>query len=139
MDHLNLIFYIKLLEPRIEDGIIDLPDICRFSSLANIHDVNILFERFKKEVLPVLYRYSPDYFPQFCIRKPDNFYKLIDHINRIDLESEEQDFLGLIYEYIIGRGALPMSTLVELVQLIKEEIPSMIDPLCGAGGLSHST
>jgi type I restriction enzyme S subunit len=149
MDHLNLIFYIRLLEPRIEDGSIDLPDICKFSSLTKIHDENMLFERFKREVLPALYRYSPKYFSQFRIRKPDNLYKLIGHINRIDLEINDRDFLGHIYEYIIGRGTSSMSDdgqyftnrlicqySMELVNpsLDKGNIRSMIDPFCGTGG-----
>lgn len=149
MDHLMFIFYIRLLEPRIKDGSIKLSDSCKFSALARITDPNMLWEKFTSQTLPELAEHSREYFSQFGIRRAENLYKLIGHINRIDLEHTDRDFLGHIFEYIIGRGTSSMSDdgqyftnrpicryAMELVnpQIHKKNVPTMIDPFCGTGG-----
>lgn len=151
LEHLNLILYIRLIEPQIEAGVINLPNFCKFSEIVRIRDTNLLWERFTNGILPEIHQnnITSRYITQFDIKYATTLEKLIGHINRIDLERTDRDFLGHIYEYIIGRGTSSMSDdgqyftnrpicsyAMELVNptLRKDNVPTMIDPFCGTGG-----
>jgi type I restriction-modification system DNA methylase subunit len=153
MEHLNFMFYLKCIEPQIDAGNITLPQCCKFSYLVSITDEHKLFGIFKSQVLPAIYKndVTKDYFARIEIRYPDTLIKLIGHINRIDMNMDK-DFLGSIYEHIIGRGMTTMSDdgqyftarpickyAVDLARQITPiedngKIASMIDPFCGTGG-----
>jgi type I restriction-modification system DNA methylase subunit len=149
MDHLNLFLYLMCIEPQIDAGNIALPECCRFSYLAKIEDENILFDVIKKKVQLEINKnpITKDYFTRIEIQYPETVFNLIKHLNRIDLTIDDKDFLGGIYEYIIGRGMTTMSDdgqyfterqicryAMALSDIKPGVVHTMIDPFCGTGG-----
>lgn len=149
MDHLNLFLYLMCIEPQIDAGNITLPECCRFSYLAKIEDENILFDVIKKKVQLEINKnpVTKDYFTRIEIQYPETVFNLIKHLNRIDLTIDDKDFLGGIYEYIIGRGMTTMSDdgqyfterqicryAMALSDIKPGVVHTMIDPFCGTGG-----
>ena len=88
---------------------------------------------------------------------PDNYYSrlhidtaklasLLDEINRINTDDEENDIIGRVYEYFLGKFALAEGkgkgefyTPKCIVNLIAEMIEPydgiLYDPCCGSGGM----
>lgn len=152
MDHLNLFLYLMCIEPQIESGNIHLSKVCKFSELAKIEEEGKLFDVVKKQVQAEIIKnpVTKDYFTRIEIQYPETVFNLVKHLNRIDMTIDDKDFLGSIYEYIIGRGMTTMSDdgqyfterqickcAMELgsVKLADDgTVDTMIDPFCGTGG-----
>ena len=88
---------------------------------------------------------------------PDNYYSrlhidtaklasLIDEINRINTDDEENDIIGRVYEYFLGKFALaegkgkgefytPKCIVNLIAELIEPYDGILYDPCCGSGGM----
>lgn len=88
---------------------------------------------------------------------PDNYYSrlsldttklgsLLDTINNIDTSDNEQDIIGRVYEYFLGKFALaegkgkgefytPKSIVNLIAELIEPYKGRIYDPCCGSGGM----
>ena len=88
---------------------------------------------------------------------PDNYYSrlhidtaklatLLDEINRINTEDREQDIIGRVYEYFLGKFALaegkgkgefytPKCIVNLIAEMIEPYKGKIYDPCCGSGGM----
>lgn len=88
---------------------------------------------------------------------PDNYYSrlhidtaklasLLDEINKINTNDEENDIIGRVYEYFLGKFALaegkgkgefytPKSILNLIAEMIEPYSGILYDPACGSGGM----
>jgi type I restriction enzyme M protein len=88
---------------------------------------------------------------------PDNYYSrlhidtaklasLLDEINRINTDDKEQDIIGRVYEYFLGKFALaegkgkgefytPKCIVNLIAEMIEPYKGKIYDPCCGSGGM----
>lgn len=88
---------------------------------------------------------------------PDNYYSrlhldtaklasLLDEINKINTDDEENDIIGRVYEYFLGKFALaegkgkgefytPKCIVNLIAELIEPYDGTLYDPCCGSGGM----
>jgi type I restriction-modification system DNA methylase subunit/restriction endonuclease S subunit len=162
-EKLNFFFFLKAIEPQIECKNLVFCDHetsqkCRFSYLAQIENEHELYDIFANVVIPQIYKHpdTKEYFKAVKVSRSRNLFLVIQEINRIDINSQDFDFLGDLYEYCIGRGTSQMSDdgqyytnrpicnlivrhlnpVVDVDSRNRMEIPSMIDPFSGTGGMN---
>ena len=116
------LFALKLLEPKFENGIINIKDIkkneydkfeiteknieyCQFSKLATLNDID-LYEIFSKICRYVL---SKHYITKFLfnvneflnVKNGTTLYNLVKDLNKISLKDKHNDSLSEIYQHFI--------------------------------------
>lgn len=156
MKEIMILFSIKLFEPLIRKGIIDLPNDCCFTELTKETDEAILYSKVMREVIPKFYKneLTKEYFDKPKIQKPSTVFKTFEYLDEIDYAELNEDLVGKLYEYFIGRQKgtnqgfgqyFTNRTIIELfLDKCEEEgileldenglIPSFCDPTCGTGG-----
>ncbi|ATZ81082.1 N-6 DNA methylase [Bodo saltans virus] len=156
MKEIMILFSIKLFEPLIKKKIIDLPIDCCFSELIKETDEEKLFSKVMKDVIPKFYKneLTKEYFDKPKITKPYTVFKTFEYLDEIDYNELNEDLIGRMYEYFIGRqkstnqGLGQYFTNRKIVELFldicedskllnidkNENIPTFCDPTCGTGG-----
>lgn len=156
MKEIMILFSIKLFEPLIRKKIIDLPIECCFSEIIKETDEEKLYSKIMKDVIPKFYKnnLTKDYFDKLKITKPYTIFKTFEYFDEIDYNELNEDLIGKMYEYFIGRQKstnqglgqyftnrkivelfLDMCEESKLLNLDKDgNIPTFCDPTCGTGG-----
>jgi type I restriction-modification system DNA methylase subunit len=144
---INLCFTIRLLKPLLKK--INLSSDCDFDKLIDNKDKDIdrdkLFEKYKKinielQKNPIIKQFD---YKNTNIKNSETCYQLIKTISEIDIENE--DVKGKIYEYFIGRDKDSISDLGQYftsykiidycINLVKPTInDTILDPTCGSCG-----
>ena len=109
LEHMIFFFAYRLIEQQADT--LSLPQECRWSYLANIHNEQDLFDTVKRGVAS--FRNNPKTKPFFKpheIQRCEIVAEIVKHINRISMTTlQETDTLGDIFEYMLGRGMSTMS------------------------------
>jgi len=109
LDHLTFFFAYRLIE--IQADILNLPQECRWSYIANLKDVNDISSAISigNKVFTTNKKTKP-FFKKHEIKKAEDLYEIVQQINRIPLKAlQETDTLGNIFEYMLSRGMSTMS------------------------------
>lgn len=156
MKEIMILFSIKLFEPLIRKKVIDLPIDCCFSELIKETDEAKLYSKVMKEVIPKFFKnnLTKDYFDKPKITKPYTVFKTFEYFDEINYDELNEDLVGKLYEYFIGRQKATNQGLGQyftnrkiiesfldkceeekILELDKDgNIPTFCDPTCGTGG-----
>jgi type I restriction-modification system DNA methylase subunit len=109
LEHLTFFFAYRLIEAQADT--LNLPQECRWSTLASLKNENDTYETMKKGCVAFQKnRVTKPFFKKPEIEKADVIYEVIQQINRIPLKAlQESDTLGDIFEYMLSRGMSTMS------------------------------
>lgn len=144
--------FIEMVDFYTKDNVFYLPPECRWDYIME----NAKQDDIALKIDTALYTIEKSN-PSLKGALPDNYYSrlhldtaklasLLDEINRINTSDEENDIIGRVYEYFLGKFALAEGkgkgefyTPKCIVNLIAEMIEPyegiLYDPCCGSGGM----
>lgn len=142
----NVAFYTK-------DNVFYLSEQCRWSFIMQnakqdtifkvVDDALAQIEKDNKQLTGAL---PSNYYSNLGLDK-SKFASLLDEINKIDtLQDEENDIVGRVYEYFLGKFAIaegkgkgefytPKSIVNLIAEMIEPYDGTIYDPCCGSGGM----
>ena len=109
LEHMTFFFAYRLIEQQADT--LGLPQECRWSYLANIHNEQDLFDTVKRGVASFrINAKTKPFFKPHEIQRCEIVAEIVKQINRISLTTlQETDTLGDVFEYMLGRGMSTMS------------------------------
>lgn len=109
LEHMTFFFAFRLIEPQVET--LGLPECCKWSFMASQESTQGVFDVMKQAVNK--FRSNPltkPYFNLPSINKAALIQRIVEKINELDVDALRQnDTLGNIFEYMLGRGMSTMS------------------------------
>ena len=145
--------FADMVEFYAKDNVFFLPEECRWSFIiANAKQDNIFqivddalsnIEKANRQLAGAL---PSNYYSNLGLDK-SKFAALLDEINRLDtLRDEENDIIGRVYEYFLGKFAIaegkgkgefytPKSIVNLIAEMIEPYDGKIYDPCCGSGGM----
>jgi type I restriction-modification system DNA methylase subunit/restriction endonuclease S subunit len=109
LEHLTFFFAFRMIEDQVDT--LELPQVCRWSYVVNLHDEHQIDAAVKKAILAFgQNEITKPFFKRHEIKKADLVQRIMNEINRLDFKSlQETDTLGDLFEYMIGRGMKTMA------------------------------
>lgn len=145
--------YAQMVEFYAMDNVFFVPDECRWTYIMEnakqdnifqiVDDALTNIERSNKQLAGAL---PSNYYSNLGLDK-SKFAALLDEINKIDtLKDEENDIVGRVYEYFLGKFAIaegkgkgefytPKSIVNLIAEMIEPYDGKIYDPCCGSGGM----
>ena len=145
--------YAQMVEFYTKDNVFFIPEACRWSYIMEnakqdnifqiVDDALTNIERSNKQLAGAL---PSNYYSNLGLEK-SKFAALLDEINKIDtLKDEENDIVGRVYEYFLGKFAIaegkgkgefytPKSIVNLIAEMIEPYDGKIYDPCCGSGGM----
>ena len=145
--------FAQMVEFYAKDNVFFIPEKCRWSYIMeNAKQDNIFqivddalsnIEASNKQLTGAL---PSNYYSNLGLDK-SKFASLLDEINKIDtLKDEENDIVGRVYEYFLGKFAIaegkgkgefytPKSIVNLIAEMIEPYDGKIYDPCCGSGGM----
>lgn len=142
----NVAFYTK-------DNVFYLSEQCRWSHIMQNAKQDTIFQivddalaQIEKDNRQLTGALPSNYYSNLGLDK-SKFASLLDEINKIDtLQDEENDIVGRVYEYFLGKFAIaegkgkgefytPKSIVNLIAEMIEPYDGTIYDPCCGSGGM----
>lgn len=145
--------FANMVEFYAQDNVFFVPEECRWSYIMeNAKQDNIFqivddalsnIEKNNKQLAGAL---PSNYYSNLGLDK-SKFAALLDEINKLDtLKDEENDIIGRVYEYFLGKFAIaegkgkgefytPKSIVNLIAEMIEPYDGKIYDPCCGSGGM----
>lgn len=145
--------FAEMTEFYAKDSVFFLPEETRWSyiiSKAKQNDLAIIIDTALTTIEkknPTLKGALPDNYFSRLNMEPSKLAALVDTINNIDtLKDQQQDVVGRVYEYFLGKFALaegkgkgefytPKSIVNLIAEMIEPYKGIIYDPACGSGGM----
>lgn len=145
--------YADMVEFYAKDNVFFVPEECRWSYIMQnakqdnvfqiVDDALTNIEKKNKQLAGAL---PSNYYSNLGLDK-SKFAALLDEINKLDtLKDEENDIIGRVYEYFLGKFAIaegkgkgefytPKSIVNLIAEMIEPYDGKIYDPCCGSGGM----
>ena len=145
--------YADMVEFYAKDNVFYIPATCRWSYIMEnakqdnifqiIDDALSNIEKSNKQLAGAL---PSNYYSNLGLDR-SKFAALLDEINKLDtLKDEENDIIGRVYEYFLGKFAIaegkgkgefytPKSIVNLIAEMIEPYDGKIYDPCCGSGGM----
>ena len=145
--------FADMVEFYAKDNVFFVPEECRWSYIMQnakqdnvfqiVDDALTNIEKKNKQLAGAL---PSNYYSNLGLDK-SKFAALLDEINKLDtLKDEENDIIGRVYEYFLGKFAIaegkgkgefytPKSIVNLIAEMIEPYDGKIYDPCCGSGGM----
>lgn len=145
--------YANMVEFYAKDNVFFVPEKCRWTYIMQnakqdnifqiVDDALVNIEKSNKQLAGAL---PSNYYSNLGLDK-SKFAALLDEINKLDtLKDEENDIIGRVYEYFLGKFAIaegkgkgefytPKSIVNLIAEMIEPYDGKIYDPCCGSGGM----
>ena len=145
--------FADMVEFYAKDNVFFVPEECRWSYIMQnakqdnvfqiVDDALTNIEKKNKQLAGAL---PSNYYSNLGLDK-SKFAALLDEINKLDtLKDEENDIIGRVYEYFLGKFAIaegkgkgefytPKSIVNLIAEMIEPYDSKIYDPCCGSGGM----
>ena len=145
--------YADMVEFYAKDNVFFVPEECRWSYIMQnakqdnvfqiVDDALTNIEKSNRQLAGAL---PSNYYSNLGLDK-SKFAALLDEINKLDtLKDEENDIIGRVYEYFLGKFAIaegkgkgefytPKSIVNLIAEMIEPYDGKIYDPCCGSGGM----
>lgn len=145
--------YANMVEFYAQDNVFYIPEDCRWSFIMEnakqdnifqiVDDALTNIEKSNKQLTGAL---PSNYYSNLGLDK-SKFAALLDEINKLDtMKDEENDIIGRVYEYFLGKFAIaegkgkgefytPKSIVNLIAEMIEPYDGKIYDPCCGSGGM----